>query len=94
MSAKSLDLADMTSDATLDFWQFVLETLDLLDFQLAGFPTSIKLEVDVATRLVLAVDSMYEFITRERENNVEGSSSEEAPADTGRADRTAEPEGC
>ena len=75
MSAKQLDLADMESGATLDFWQFVLETLDLLDLQLAGLPTSIKLEVDVATRLVLAVDSMYEYITQERETH-EGPSSE------------------
>ena len=93
MSAKQLDLANMKSEATLDFWQFILETLDLLDFQLAGFPTSIKLEVDVATRLVLAVDSMYEYITQERETH-EGPSSEEAAADTGRASRAAEPEGC
>lgn len=93
MSAKQLDLANMKSDATLDFWQFVLETLDLLDLQLAGFPTSIKLEVDVATRLVLAVDSMYEYITQERETH-EGPSSEEAAADTGGTGRTAESEGC
>ena len=94
MNAKQLDLANMKSEATLDFWQFILETLDSLDLQIAGFPTSIKLEVDVATRLVLAVDSMYEFITREREDHGEEPNNEEAPADTGRVDRTAEPEGC
>ena len=94
MSAKQLDLANMKSEATLDFWQFILETLDLLDLQLAGFPTSIKLEVDVATRLVLAVDSMYEFITREREDHGEEPNNEEAAADTGGTGRTAESEGC
>ena len=93
MSAKQLDLANLESEATMDFWHFILETLDSLDFQIAGFPTSIKLEVDVATRLVLAVDSMYEYITQERETH-EGPSSEEAPADTGGTGRTAESEGC
>ena len=93
MNAKSLDLANLESEATMDFWHFILETLDSLDFQIAGFPTSIKLEVDVATRLVLAVDSMYEYITQERETH-EGPSSEEAAADTGGTGRTAESEGC
>ena len=93
MSAKSLDLANLESEATMDFWHFILETLDSLDLQLAGFPTSIKLEVDVATRLVLAVDYMHEYITQERETH-EGPSSEEAAANTGGTGRTAESEGC